>query len=92
MFRLYCSESGVYLEHNQEWRISSLSVDELFTSNNAAELLQRQWETATPANADDLPAAWLPPIGEQEVWAAGVTYLRRRPARMEESEEAGGDR
>ena len=32
----------------------------------------------------------LPPIEEQEVWAAGVTYLRSRTARMAESEGAGG--
>jgi 2-dehydro-3-deoxy-D-arabinonate dehydratase len=28
----------------------------------------------------------LPPVEEQEVWAAGVTYLRSKKARMEESE------
>lgn len=32
----------------------------------------------------------LPPIGAQEIWAAGVTYYRSRDARMEESQEAGG--
>ncbi len=30
-----------------------------------------------------------PPIGNQEVWAAGVTYLRSREARMEESAGSG---
>ncbi|WP_346238599.1 fumarylacetoacetate hydrolase family protein [Niabella insulamsoli] len=30
------------------------------------------------------------PMGSQEVWAAGVTYLRSKLARMEESEESGG--
>lgn len=30
------------------------------------------------------------PIGNQEVWAAGVTYYRSRTARMEESKDAGG--
>jgi 2-dehydro-3-deoxy-D-arabinonate dehydratase len=30
----------------------------------------------------------LPPIDQQEVWAAGVTYRRSRTARMEESEAA----
>ncbi|CAN5427401.1 fumarylacetoacetate hydrolase family protein [soil metagenome] len=30
-----------------------------------------------------------PPMGQQEVWAAGVTYLRSRNARMEESEDSG---
>lgn len=29
------------------------------------------------------------PIGSQEVWASGVTYLRSRDARMEESKESG---
>jgi 2-dehydro-3-deoxy-D-arabinonate dehydratase len=33
----------------------------------------------------------LPPVGTQEVWAAGVTYLRSRDARMEESKDSGGD-
>ena len=32
----------------------------------------------------------LAPIGSQEVLAAGVTYLRSKVARMEESEESGG--
>ncbi len=31
-----------------------------------------------------------PPIGSQEVWAAGVTYLRSKDARMAESEDAAG--
>ncbi len=32
----------------------------------------------------------LPPIGDQEVWAAGVTYFRSMEARMEESRSSGG--
>jgi 2-dehydro-3-deoxy-D-arabinonate dehydratase len=31
----------------------------------------------------------LPPVGNQEVWAAGVTYLRSREARKDESKESG---
>ena len=38
--------------------------------------------------AADLPH-WLPPLDEQEVWAAGVTYLRSRKARQEESADGG---
>jgi len=37
----------------------------------------------------DRPLQLLPPIGSQEVWAAGVTYWRSRTARMEESKTAG---
>jgi 2-dehydro-3-deoxy-D-arabinonate dehydratase len=44
-----------------------------------------------PGTPDDIAeASLLPPIGTQEVWAAGVTYLRSKVARMEESKEAGG--
>jgi 2-dehydro-3-deoxy-D-arabinonate dehydratase len=32
----------------------------------------------------------LAPVESQEVWAAGVTYLRSRAARVEESQDAGG--
>lgn len=41
--------------------------------------------------ADSIPCAlaqWLPPIDQQEVWAAGVTYKRSQAARMEESVSA----
>ena len=37
-----------------------------------------------------LNTSLLAPIGTQEVWAAGVTYLRSRDARMEEAKDAGG--
>ena len=42
---------------------------------------------------NNAPAAdrmhWLPPLDEQEVWAAGVTYLDSRKARQEESSDGG---
>jgi 2-dehydro-3-deoxy-D-arabinonate dehydratase len=49
-------------------------------------------ETIPAAEADALLNSQLmAPIGDgQEVWAAGVTWLRSRDARMEESAESGG--
>lgn len=44
----------------------------------------------TSAAEKILATSLLPPIGSQEVWAAGVTYYRSRTARMEESEVSGG--
>ncbi len=38
--------------------------------------------------AQDQPY-WLPPIDEQDVWAAGVTYERSRAARQEEAIDGG---
>ena len=45
------------------------------------------------AELDNAPAVdrphWLPPLDEQEVWAAGVTYLDSRKARQEEAADGG---
>ncbi|QEF97087.1 Fumarylacetoacetate (FAA) hydrolase family protein [Stieleria maiorica] len=49
----------------------------------AAQSLQTE-----PAITIDDSVRWLPPIDDQEVWAAGVTYKRSQTARMEESEAA----
>jgi 2-dehydro-3-deoxy-D-arabinonate dehydratase len=48
--------------------------------------LDRELTPADPPAVDDL----LPPIDNQEVWAAGVTYFRSRTARIEESKAATG--
>jgi 2-dehydro-3-deoxy-D-arabinonate dehydratase len=46
-----------------------------------------RYEAATePMSAESPPLA---PVDAQEVWAAGVTYLRSREGRREESEQAG---
>ena len=42
------------------------------------------WQQSEPSETP------LAPIDSQEVWAAGVTYVRSRTARMKESEVAGG--
>jgi 2-dehydro-3-deoxy-D-arabinonate dehydratase len=50
-----------------------------------AEIARVRASGATPVPAHD--AILLAPIDTQEVWACGVTYLRSRDARMEESTE-----
>lgn len=56
----------------------------LLTRVNDAEKLSA--ENAGLLLGEAIPA----PIGQQEVWAAGVTYLRSRDARIEESIKSGG--
>lgn len=63
-----------------------LEWDALFTSKAPFELAADALQGAHPADGDEIVA----PIGLQEVWAAGVTYIRSRSARMAESETAGG--
>ncbi|MCY4466753.1 MAG: fumarylacetoacetate hydrolase family protein [Chloroflexi bacterium] len=55
----------------------------------AADSLRRF--SASDLDNPPSPAAphWLPPLDEQEVWAAGVTYTRSREARQEEASDGG---
>lgn len=50
----------------------------------AVEQLRRD----APLAIDDDSIRWMAPVDFQEVWAAGVTYLRSQTARMEESDSA----
>lgn len=92
MFRLYRAETGLYLEQNNEWRSADFALNDLFRAGEPTSFLQDQWDSAPAIAEAELPSSWQAPLGDQEVWAAGVTYYRSRTARMEESESAGGDR
>jgi 2-dehydro-3-deoxy-D-arabinonate dehydratase len=52
--------------------------------------LARTFPSSAPHPAEQV--SFLPPIDEQEVWAAGVTYRRSKVAREEESAGTGGSR
>ena len=96
--KLYRSCEGIVAEHGGRfYRISAQSWDALVTREDLSDHLAQEdfagyveglFGTAQPLGA--LPQDLLPPIGSQEVWAAGVTYYRSRDARMEESKSAGG--
>jgi 2-dehydro-3-deoxy-D-arabinonate dehydratase len=67
------------------------SLDDVFASIITKRELADMFSAAKGAGSTDplSDRELLPPIGSQEVWAAGVTYLRSRTARMEESATAG---
>jgi 2-dehydro-3-deoxy-D-arabinonate dehydratase len=65
------------------------SWDELLGRENLHDYLDGVIRKMKPADGV-APHDVLPPIGSQEVWAAGVTYYRSRNARIEESKGAGG--
>lgn len=69
------------------FRIAGGNLDVLFAQEDPARWLCDQLTHAVPVLR---PADCLAPIQSQEVWAAGVTYLRSRDARIDESKDAGG--
>ena len=68
--------------------LTAAGADSLSTLLNAANpmaavgTLMAAAKVVHPLNAIEL----LPPVERQEIWAAGVTYLRSKAARMEESD------
>ncbi|HEX9957038.1 MAG TPA: fumarylacetoacetate hydrolase family protein [Fibrella sp.] len=94
--RIYRTANGIVLESEGEFKqISPTDWDAYINRDTLYE------EATADFNSDDAVlknADWLtdiqpilPPIQSQEVWASGVTYLRSRDARMDESKVAGGD-
>jgi 2-dehydro-3-deoxy-D-arabinonate dehydratase len=88
--KLYRTRPGILAEHNGQFHtIDSPSWDELVVREDLLRFLMQQCEQRQALGVS-VPGNLLPPIGSQEVWAAGVTYFRSRDARMEESKSAGG--
>jgi 2-dehydro-3-deoxy-D-arabinonate dehydratase len=92
--KLYKTKKGNLLERRDQFWLLESAWDELINRSDLHGYLDK----GVPRNnalsameaADLLEQDLLAPIGFQEVWAAGVTYLRSRDARMEESKESGG--
>lgn len=89
--KLFRSVHGLSLEKDgQLYQVEQHLLSRLFRSGrgeigeilSGIELLEKQSDLR-----DQLP----PVLDETEIWASGVTYLRSKSARMEESEKAGGD-
>lgn len=89
--RVYATASGVVLETDGRFvsPVQPLTLDALFAAGDPIALVRAAAAAAKPCTAPS-PADLRAPLQTQEVWAAGVTYLRSRTARMEESKDAGG--
>ena len=87
--KLYRCRQAVVVEHaDRFYEITTSSWDELIAREDLSAHAARLLAAGRPLHGP--PRDILPPIGSQEVWAAGVTYYRSRDARMEESKDAGG--
>lgn len=81
--RTVASKAGEYYSIPISW--SALFADAAPYETVAAALANAEKITAPPAGE------WICPILDtQELWACGVTYIRSRDGRQEESKDAGG--
>ena len=90
--KIYKTPAGIAIQHADKFYLSAvegwdtfINRDDLYNQllievNNCTEIT-REWLVSNGI---------LAPIENQEIWAAGVTYLRSMHARMEESKDNGG--
>ena len=75
-------ENGFYLLQNEDW-------DSFINDDDLLKKLNEKIKNLSPSQI--YSNNFLAPVGsKQELWACGVTYLRSKIGRQEESKDAGG--
>jgi 2-dehydro-3-deoxy-D-arabinonate dehydratase len=87
---LYRTSAGIFVEEKGRYFPVAGEWDALFNRRALPAFLRATIKSVQPLRRLPWQTRVLPPIGTQEVWAAGVTYARSRTARMSESKDAGG--
>jgi 2-dehydro-3-deoxy-D-arabinonate dehydratase len=89
IMRLYNASAGVIAEQDNKFYVLEEDWDTLINRDDLYSYLKKmlpQTDTVDHRAINDL----LPPIGcRQELWACGVTYLRSKVGRQEESKHSG---
>jgi 2-dehydro-3-deoxy-D-arabinonate dehydratase len=87
---LYRTAETLFVHHEDHaYPLKEPSLDTLIAHHDLQAHLAAEVARTPPAD-HLLHAPLLAPIGNQEVWASGVTYYSSRRARIAESKDAGG--
>jgi 2-dehydro-3-deoxy-D-arabinonate dehydratase len=87
---LYRTADALFVHHEDHaYPLQETSLDDLVAHRDLHAHLTAAINATPPAD-HLLHAPLLAPIGNQEVWASGVTYYSSRRARIAESKDAGG--
>jgi 2-dehydro-3-deoxy-D-arabinonate dehydratase len=91
--RVYKVKRGVVIEKDKAlFLIENQNWDSFINDDNLFEKINNVIKASKPSSEsrDTLLKDLMAPVGSQEVWASGVTYLRSKVGRQEESKNAGG--
>jgi 2-dehydro-3-deoxy-D-arabinonate dehydratase len=87
---LYRTAEALFVKHEEHaYPLEVTTLDDLIALPDLHVYLSAAINTTPPAD-HLLHTPLLAPIGNQEVWASGVTYYSSRRARIAESKDAGG--
>ena len=90
--KVYHTTSGIIVEKAGKFFLVTEAWDSFINDDNLFTKLHTLTQSAPNiSNGNQLTSyTILPPIGSQELWACGVTYLRSKVGRQEESKTTGG--
>ncbi len=91
MIRIFATSQGLILEREGAFLRPArpLTFDQIFSATDPQQMVAAALDDAHSTTAPQ-DSGLLAPLQNQEIWAAGVTYLRSKTARMEEARQAGG--
>lgn len=88
--KIYKTKAGILIETKNSFFLYKETNWDLFINDDQlyqkTKELVSTLETVSQPNPENL----LPPLQSQELWACGVTYLRSKVGRQEESKASGG--
>ncbi|WP_190809459.1 fumarylacetoacetate hydrolase family protein [Flagellimonas sp. S3867] len=88
--KVYKTKNGIIIEKKgRYYKTKTQDWNALMNRTNLHSALSSEVKGQEPIAFD--ASTIVAPIADQEIWASGVTYMRSREARMEESKKAGGD-
>jgi 2-dehydro-3-deoxy-D-arabinonate dehydratase len=86
--KLYKTTAGVVIvREDEQFLLKDDNLDSIINDDNLLTRLAGAIE-GQKAQTGLLDNGILPPVGRQEIWAAGVTYYRSKVGRQEESKAA----
>ncbi len=91
--KLYKTKQGIVIEKDAGFfLIKDENWDSFIKDDDLLAKVRAITKSISPVkNGNELiEKELLPPVGNQELWACGVTYLRSKIGRQEESKDAGG--
>ncbi len=91
--RVYKVKRGIVVEKNKSlFLLENQNWDKFINDDNLYEKVDKAIKDQKPSveSRETLLNELQAPIQNQEVWASGVTYLRSKVGRQEESKNAGG--
>lgn len=90
--RIYRTKTGVLLQNNgKSYSTDITDWDQFINDDNLLSKLNDIIDSGKAKEIKAIPEEGiLAPLGNQELWACGVTYLRSKLGRQEESKDAGG--